>query len=246
MRLLLSSAAVLLLVSCSSTPKAATIRQVTSREPIAVQPQRFSPTLPPDAIVIEAIVVDTRAGDELLVELSDEADTAAGAADRDSIWVRGFPTEPRRGSKVLVPLVGEVTQDDKLGNVYSTSGPIDPKSVKSGLTQEGALSVVLLVALALVLLIPVAPVIFKRLGASRRCQECRTRLDARWRTCPECGRAQELNQGAPPVPESTGPTPPPAAVQHATSVTSSAQASAPPAQPSQRPTDRPTRIVQGD
>lgn len=246
-RLLVASAAVLILNSCTSPPQAATIRQVTSREPITVKPQRFSPTLPPDAIVIEAIVVDTRPGDALLVELSDEADTAAGTANRDSIWVRGFPLEPRRGSKVLVALVGDVTQDDKLGNVYTTSGPIDPKGVKSGLTEEGALGVLLLVALGLALLVPVAPLIFQRLGASRRCQECRARLEAGWRTCPDCGHAQELNQGsAPAPPASTGPAPPPVAVQRATSVTPSGQLPAASAQPPPGPTDRPTRIVQGD
>jgi len=215
---------------CSSSPKAANVSDVVRGETIAVDPTRFSARLPPEAIVIEATVADVQPGEDLLVELSD---------GREEIWVSGFTEAPARASTVLTALLGGPQPHPTRGTIYPSSGVLDPEDVVSGFTDRGALAVVVGVALSLILLIPALASIVRRFRGGRNCPECRQRLHALWRTCPRCGRAQELPQGI--VTQAQAASEPPAPVPAATVPPPREDVSDVPA-----PVERPTRIVRRD
>lgn len=215
---------------CSSSPKAARVSDVVGGRAITADPSRFSPDLPSDAIVIEATVADVRLGENLLVELSD---------GQEQIWVSGFTDAPARASVVLTALLDGAQPHDVLGSVYPSSGALDPDDVVSGFTERGALAVIVGVALGLVLLVPVVAPMLGHFRAGRNCPECQRRLALTWRTCPRCGRAQDLPQGltsaGPPVRE------PPESAPNATIPPLSENLPDAPLT-----TERPTRIVRGD
>jgi hypothetical protein len=196
------------------------VSDVVRGRSVAVDPARFSPDLPDDAVVVEATVTDVRTAPDLLVEIGDGEET---------IWVSGFDKAPARASTVLTGLLGGPEPHETLGSVYPSSGSLDPDDVVHGFTERGALAVLVGIGLGLVLVGPLAEPLSRRVRARRTCPDCRRRLGAEWRTCAWCGRAQELPQGA--EPETTAEL---------------ASVPVPPPEAASPPVERPTRIVPGD
>lgn len=125
---------------------------------------------------VRATVIDTREADELLVELS---------RGEVTVWTTGFTQRPGRGAEVWTAFVGPPVDNDLVGLTYPTAGSLEPP--KGGLTETGALAVIIGLLALTALLVPAITAGATRLRGGSRCSHCATPFEDSWITCTQCG-----------------------------------------------------------
>lgn len=150
--------------------------------------------VPAGSRLLQATVTDVRLLPELLVELTDPGGISY-------VWAAGFPQAPQRGSTVWTAIVGPPAENDLVGAVYPSTGPL-PEPATGGLTRQGTLAVTV-GAFALITGLGVG--IATQLGGSRhrrRCAGCGQGAEESWITCAACGHSLvSLEAAHPAAPE---------------------------------------------
>lgn len=184
----------LLFGACAGDPAYLSVSELiaTPTPPPVNDAEPLPKGVPAGGRLVQATVTDVRLLPELLVELTD-------AGGDSHLWAAGFPDAPQRGATVWTAVVGPPTDNDLVGVVYPSTGPL-PDPAPGGLTKQGTLGVVvggfvLVTGLAL----GVAALVGGS-GRRRRCAGCGQGVEEDWITCAACGHSLEASVAAP-VPE---------------------------------------------